>query len=107
MSSLRADVSSSNLAYAVFFPLLMLFSTRVLTALPYLTSPFFWGMITWIALVALVVQAPLQRWLILRGYNQITGSEMTDNTRGSLSPALASTFGLVILMLIAVVSQLG
>lgn len=104
---LLADITTNNLAYAVFFPLVMLFSERVLTTLPHPSSPFFWGMITWAALAALVTQIPLQRWLSQRGYALYSDQDQADASQGSLKPALAGTLVLIVLSLAFTISQSG
>ena len=71
--SFLSEVIVLNLGYAVFFPLTMLLSTRLLSQIPHPTSPFFWALISFVAIIAVIILTPLHYWLIRRGDNLRSG----------------------------------
>jgi len=86
--SFLAEVITLNLGYAVFFPLTMLLGDRLLSQIPHPTSPFFWAMISFIAVMGVIILAPLQYWMLRHGHRLPSGLAM-DEANGVLPPARA------------------
>ena len=114
---LLTEIITLNLGFAVLFPLTMFVSQRVFSAMPYPTSPFFWGMMWFIAAVGLLVLFPLYYWMAQRGYQiwfedtaagqGIRGRELAVPTLRDSWGALLVTFGLMIAMIALTISQLA
>jgi hypothetical protein len=112
-SSLLMEIILFNLGFAVFFPMTMLLSERLLGKLPHPASLFFWPMISIIAIVAVTISTPLQYWMIRREYPLQTGviANITDEVKlPNLQvtwPALLGTFIVMVTALATTVAQLG
>ena len=64
-----AEVITLGIAFAVFFPLVMYFDSRVFSVIPYPSSPYFWGMMAGLTLAGVSVLAGLHVVLRRRGFD--------------------------------------
>jgi uncharacterized membrane protein len=110
--NLLTEVITFNLAFAILFSMTWLVSSRLLTTLPNPASPFFWAMLSVIAVVGLLVLTPLHYWMVRRGYT-VPSDKNADNTRTiSLPtlrtswPTLLTTLGIMIAALVVTISQI-
>lgn len=107
------EVITFNLAFAILFSMTWLLSSRLLTTIPHPASPFFWAMLSVIAVIGLLVIIPLHYWMALRGYS-VPSDMIADNTR-TLSlptlrtswPTLLTTLGIMIAALAVTISQIA
>lgn len=58
-----AQIISLNVGFAALFPLTMIVDTRILSTIPPATSPYFWGSLALVSLLALLAQLPIQVWM--------------------------------------------
>jgi CubicO group peptidase (beta-lactamase class C family) len=107
------EVTTWNLGYALYFPLTMLLNERFLTIVPHPTNPFFWGMVSIIALIGVIVLVPLHLWMSRREVTLPSGLRTGEATDGVIPglritwPALITTFVLMLAALAITISQLG
>jgi len=111
--TLLAEVITTNLGFSILFPLTMLISERLLTTLPHPASPFFWGMLSFMAVAGVFVLLPLHAWLAAHGIFLPTGA-VEDRTRAEVLPslraawpALLATFVIMVAALALTITQLG
>jgi hypothetical protein len=104
--ALQVEAITWNLGYAVFFPLTMLLTTRLLTIVPYPNNPFFWGLTAVVALAGLLVQAPVQYWLLLRNFRLPVNIPLSEDTVEPL-PRFPRTWPAVLASLVVVVVALA
>lgn len=62
------ELITVNLGVGVLFALTLWFDNRILSLIPFPTSPYFWGMMAAIATVGMLVLWPVQRWILRRGF---------------------------------------
>ncbi len=108
--SLLVEVITWNLGYAVFFPMTMLFDNRFLTTVPHPTSPFFWGMVSVIAIIGVPILVPLQYWMVRRGVSLPSGLR-TGEMDYAVIPRLRATwpalFTTIVIMVAALAITIG
>jgi CubicO group peptidase (beta-lactamase class C family) len=104
--SILAEVITFNLGFAILFSLTWLFSSQVLTAIPRATSPFFWVMLSLIAVVGVVLLLPLQYWMIRRGCR--APSDQASNTaKLTLLPTLRASWAALLATLLIMIAALA
>ena len=111
--NLLTEVITFNLAFAILFSMTWLISDRLLTTIPQPASPFFWAMLSVIAVVGLLVLIPFHYWMIRRGYT-VPSDKDADIARAlSLPtlrtswPTLLTTLGIMIAALVVTISQIA
>lgn len=85
---LVGELITVSLVFAVFFPLTLYFDNRLLSMIPYPTSPYFGAMMSILALGGLVVLLPLEYVMARRGW--IVGSA-TPVESSRMSPTAVTT----------------
>lgn len=106
VGGLLTEVILLNVGFAVLFPLTMLIGERVLTAMPGAASPFFWAMLSVIAVVGAAVQFPITYWLIRRGHALWPfGSSESSPTREM--PAIRTAWQQLAISMVVVVGSLA
>ncbi len=65
--SLLPEFISNNINFGVMFPLMMILNNRILTVIPDILTPYFWGMMSFLSLADFLVQYFIQAWMIRRG----------------------------------------
>ncbi len=110
---LLTEILTLNLSFAVCLPLIMTLQERVFTTVPGPTSPFFWGMIWFVALAGALVLLPLHLWMSRRGYSRVPARATAGESGGQWPTlrnawgALLTTLGILIAAVGLTVSQLG
>jgi hypothetical protein len=107
---LSTGVISMNIAFAVMFPLSMIFD-RVLAIIPGSFNMFYWTMLSFLSLANLITQYPINRRMILRGLivwgpNRTRAHENFNSPpRKNVWPLLVASVFIMIASLAVIVSQ--
>jgi hypothetical protein len=96
LQGLLTELIILNLGFAVLFPLTMFVQQHLFSTMPHPTSPFFWGIMWFIAAVGLLVLFPLCYWMGQRGYQiwfEDTTAGQGNRCRASAVPTLRDSWG--------------
>jgi CubicO group peptidase (beta-lactamase class C family) len=105
---LLAEIITLNLGFAALFPLTMFVDQYLFSSMPHPTSPFFWGMMSAVSLVGLLVLFPLQYWMARRNMSGVSvGVAVRIPTLRNSWGALLGTCGIMIIALVLTISQLA
>lgn len=104
--ALLSEIITLNLGFSVLFPLTMVFNQKLFTTIPHPSSPFFWGMISFIAAVGLVILFPLNVWLIQHEY-RIPADAFPGSTRDLKQPILRNSWGVLLTTTIILIGSIA
>ena len=65
--NLLPEFIANNVNFGVMFPLMMIINNRILTTIPDILTPYFWGMLSTLTLADFIAQFIIQSWLVHRG----------------------------------------
>jgi hypothetical protein len=111
-AGLGSVVISMNFAFAVMFPLMMVFN-QLLSTIPATFSVFFWAILSFISMVNLVALYPVNAWMIRRGLKtwqtkkQIEQTTLPTAAKKRAWPVLITSIFILVVSLAITISQLA
>jgi CubicO group peptidase (beta-lactamase class C family) len=102
---LLSEIITLNVGFSVLFPLTMFLGERLFTTIPHLSSPYFWGMIAFMAAVGLLIQFPLNYWMTHRRY-WIPSDEIPEGTHDLNLPTMRGSWVVLLITIVILVGAL-
>jgi hypothetical protein len=111
LAGLGGAVISMNIAFAVMFPLTMVLN-NLFSTIPGSLNPFFWAMLSFLSLLNLIAQYPINAWMIQRGLKSWQPKKLPEQKnippdRKSAWPVLVTSLLILISSLVITISQLA
>ncbi len=108
---LWAEVISMNITFAVMFPLTMVLD-QLFSTIPGSFNPFYWAMLSFLSLLNLIAQYPINAWMIQRGLKSWQPKKLPEKKnihpdRKSAWPVLVTSLLILISSLVITISQLA
>jgi hypothetical protein len=103
---------SMNVAFAVMFPLMMIFD-HLFSTIPGSFNPFIWGMLSLLSLVNLIVEYPVNNWMNRHGLfswqskKQIEHITIPSTAKKRAWPVLITSIFILVVSLAVTISQLA